>query len=381
MGTVTLLGALAFIVNWGMAVETVPPDSPDAGVIALGMLIDIVVGILIIVLYALRHRFPRVSPYAGIALAALSMLGSIAAAALVVTVAARPRSRRTAVHTGLVGVLFFAISLLELPIHPPAEDTPLREVVIVGAVITAALILLGLLVGARRQLQQARRDQAEEAEAGRLAQARAQERSRIAREMHDALGHRLSLMAVHAGALEYRRDLSPEQTGQTAGLIRENSRLALDELRDILGVLREESPAAAESPATAVSAPQPRAADIPTLLDDARAAGAVIDVEALEIDGIPDTVGRNLFRIVQELLTNARRHAPEKRLTVRVTQHDSTARLVARNDIATDAPASTTSGGYGLIGVAERVRLAGGECTMSRDAEAFEVSVVIPWQS
>ncbi|WP_423494135.1 hypothetical protein IM711_12250 [Microbacterium esteraromaticum] len=375
LGAVTVLGVAAFILTWGMALETAPLDAPEANLIGLSIVLDLAVGPLIIVLYALRHRLPRVAPSVGVALSTFSTLGAVAAAALVVTVAARRRSRTTAVQTVLIAALFFAIAVAPLPIHPPSDNVPFRELVIVGAVATASLVLLGLLVGARRQLQRERQERGLAAEAGRLTQARTQERARIAREMHDALGHRLSLITVHAGALEYRHDLSAGQIGQTAALIRENTRVALDELRVILGVLRD------GAPVSPMSGPPPQAEDITSLVEEARAAGSVIDVEEFQIDGIPGAVGRSLFRIAQELLTNARRHAPGERVTLRLTQHDSTVRLVARNAVDATPPSETEPGGYGLIGVAERARLSGGEYTMTRNAGTFEVSVVIPWQS
>lgn len=377
-----MLGFLAFTLTWGMFLETVSLDSPDAERIGLRLTMDIVAGLAMIVLYALRHRFPRVAPYLVLALAAFSVLGAPAAAAMMVSVAARRRP----VHTAVFAVLFFVVSSIDVTVYPFPDETPLWQLLTVGAIVTAALVLFGLLVGARRQLRQTQAEQQAAAEAARqrqveqaLVQARSHERSRIAREMHDVLGHRLSLMAVHAGALEYRRDLTPEQTVQTAGVIRENTTLALDELREILGVLREEDP---DQP---LSAPQPNAADIAALVEEARAAGGVIVVERLECDAIPDAIGRHLYRIVQEALTNARRHAPGEALTLRLDCDDSGVRLTARNavraareDGSADEPPAH---GFGLTGIAERVRLAGGAFTADAHAGVFELSAVIPWQS
>ena len=133
------------------------------------------------------------------------------------------------------------------------------------------------------------------------------ERTRIAREMHDVLAHRISLLALHAGGLEVRPDLPPEQVQETAALLRATARQALEELRSVIGVLRESE---AEEPTPA--APQPTLTDLARLVEDTRRAGTDIDFEmhVEHVDEVPAALGRDAYRIVQEALTNVGKHAP-----------------------------------------------------------------------
>ena len=182
-------------------------------------------------------------------------------------------------------------------------------------------IVTGFYVRARRELVAslnerlltAEREQALTTEAARDA-----ERTRIAREMHDVLAHRISLVAMHAGALAYREDLTREQTAETAATIQANAQLALAELRQVLGVLR------AGRPTDGVEAPQPTLAELPALLADVRETGSQVQLDVLglrecELAKIPATMSRTSFRIVQEALTNARKHAPGEPVSVRLT--------------------------------------------------------------
>ena len=127
--------------------------------------------------------------------------------------------------------------------------------------------------------------------------------------MHDVLGHRLSLLGMHAGALEYRPDASPAELAAAAGTVREQARLALRDLREIVGVLREES----DEPTT----PQPTLADLPALVAESTTAGLRVDAH-LDVIDPPNPTGRHAYRIVQEALTNARRHAPGEVVVLRV---------------------------------------------------------------
>jgi signal transduction histidine kinase len=155
------------------------------------------------------------------------------------------------------------------------------------------------------------RDRAERAETeARLRAEQAQQRARdeIAREMHDVLGHRLSLLSVHAGALEFRPDASAEEIAGAAKVIRENAHQALQDLREVIGVLR----------APVGELPQPTLADVRQLVEESGRAGMRVDL-AQEVDGtVPDLAGRTAYRIVQEALTNARKHAPGAEVHVTV---------------------------------------------------------------
>ena len=151
------------------------------------------------------------------------------------------------------------------------------SVMLPTAALAAAATAWGMFVRARRQLLATLRDRAQRAEADQLVRAesaRLAERTRIAREMHDVLAHRISLVALHAGALEVALDLPPAQVRESAALLRLTAHQALEELRDVIGVLREEP-----GQERASTVPQPTLADIPRLVEETRRAGAKVDFE------------------------------------------------------------------------------------------------------
>ena len=181
----------------------------------------------------------------------------------------------------------------------------------------------GMFLRARRQLLATLRERAEtaEAEQRRSAEAARQgERTRIAREMHDVLAHRISLVSMHAGALEYRGDASAEEVRTAAGVIRENAHQALVDLREVIGVLRGSEggdAAGAADDGTSTSRPQPTLDALDALLDETRAAGVVVRAEVdLAPDPLPATTGRTAYRVLQEGLTNARKHGRGGAVTV-----------------------------------------------------------------
>jgi len=196
------------------------------------------------------------------------------------------------------------------------RDT-LSVVLLVTALVVAATAW-GMFVRARRQLLFTLRERALRAEADQALHAdsaRLAERTRIAREMHDVLAHRISLMALHAGALEVTPGLPPSQVRKSAELLRVTAHEALEELRSVIGVLREEP---GQEP-TAM-APQPTLGDIPRLVEETRRAGAKIDFE-MQVDNTeaaPGALGRDAYRIVQEALTNIGKHARGTRARVHV---------------------------------------------------------------
>jgi signal transduction histidine kinase len=231
-----------------------------------------------------------------------------------------------------------------------------------------------------------------------VAEARGAERARIAREMHDVLAHRLSLVATHAGALEYRPDASPEQVATAAGVVRAGVHQALAELREVIFLLRDSDDAddiddadgAAASPRLRPAPPQPTLVDLPRLLDDNAAAGARIELHDLadDVGGVPTTLSRTAYRIVQEALTNARRHAPGQPVSVTLRGNPGdTLEIAVSNPLgpsAAQAPSTADSSaertaGFGLVGLAERVDLVGGEIAHARTATGFEVLARLPW--
>ena len=207
------------------------------------------------------------------------------------------------------------------------------------------------------------------------------ERTRIAREMHDVLAHRISLLALHAGGLEVRPDLPPAKVRETAELMRLTARQALEELRGVIGVLREEAGHDPQPPA----APLPTLSDIRRLVEETRLAGARIDFEMQvdQADAVPSALGRDAYRIVQEALTNTGKHARGSTAWVRITGGpDDGLHVSVRNRKplrASPGPALPGSGA-GLLGLQERVALAGGTLVHGPDASGdFVVDAELQW--
>ncbi|TDB87340.1 sensor histidine kinase [Actinomadura sp. KC216] len=242
-----------------------------------------------------------------------------------------------------------------------------------------ALTGWGALARARRALLESLRERARRAEAEqgrRVAEARMAERARIAREMHDVLAHRLSLLATYAGALEYRPDAPPEKLAHAAGVVRAGVHQALDELRDVIVLLREDE---AEE-----GRPQPVLGDVPRLVEESRDAGGTVELrdEVVDPGALPAASGRTAYRVVQEALTNARKHAAGRPVRVELRGRPG-ARLVieVRNPLPEDpgaAPAAPGSG-TGLVGLTERVRLAGGRLDHQAAAGEFRLRAWLPW--
>ncbi|TRO56541.1 sensor histidine kinase [Streptomyces sp. IB201691-2A2] len=218
-------------------------------------------------------------------------------------------------------------------------------------------VVVGLWLGNRRRLLQALAADVEhlriEAQLREEA-ARIAERSRIAAEMHDVLAHRLSLIALHTGVLSTRSDMLPAPVAERLGLLRTTSVEALTDLRDVLGVLR--GPDA--TPTSTALTPVMRA--VGELADEARAAGQHIE---LTTDGLPERAPTThrlaVYRIVQEALTNSRKHADGAPVTVRIDYGPSATLVEVTNPPGTPRT-DTVGSGYGLVGLRERVTALGG---------------------
>ena len=240
----------------------------------------------------------------------------------------------------------------------------------------------GLYLRARRELVASLQERAERlaGDQRRAAeQAREAERRRIAREMHDVLAHRLSLLSVHAGALEFHPDARPGEIAQAAAVIRTSAAAALGDLRQVITVLREES-AAAGGP------PTPGFGQLADLLEESRSAGMILDAR-IELPGtgqFTEAVGRTAYRVIQEGLTNARKHAPNEPVQVTVTADGQavTAEVISRRRTTPADPGAAQAGtGAGLIGLAERVTLAGGQLEHGPNAIGdFVLRATIPGQ-
>jgi len=320
---------------------------------------------LIATVVALRWR--RTHPGAvGIGVAAVSIPLTTAPFVALFNAAIRARGRDLAVAAGLTIVSCFTNPLL----YRGTQSLGLEFGAGLG--LTGAALGWGLFVRARRQLVRSLHQQADHA----ADEAREAERRRIAREMHDVLAHRLSLLSVHAGALEFNSDAPAEEVAEAAGVIRESARAALEDLRGVIGVLREDTGESLTEP------PQPTLADLPALVDESRAAGMRIVARIESGDTAPaSAVGRTAYRIVQEGLTNARKHAPGAAVTITVQASDGDLHVEIRSlaPVAVASASPLPGAGTGLIGLAERVTLAGGELEHGVDADgAFVLRARLP---
>ncbi|RKN21137.1 histidine kinase [Micromonospora musae] len=265
-----------------------------------------------------------------------------------------------------------------------------------------------LIANLRREVDRERRDQQQ-----RLDGARRAERERIAREMHDVLAHRISLISVHAGALAYRTAqadagagaaLNAAEVGGAIEVIRDNARQALTELGDVLAVLRtgaeddtepesgdlhqdgrRPSPDEGRAQPTGRNAPQPRLADLGRLVSEAQAAGQRVRFEFVCAPGAAESLQpalqRTVYRTVQEGLTNARKHAGQAEVAVRVEVTPATG-IVATvsNPLPPESTAATIPGaGAGLTGLAERLAIDGGVIEHGVTDGTFRLTTRLPW--
>ena len=289
-----------------------------------------------------------------------------------------------AVHRRFAVLAVFAVAALVtnaiFPVLRPEEDRPYLETMGWGAAAIVIICLWGMVVRSRRQLLVSLLDRAERAESEqqlRVAQAQVLERNRIAREMHDVLAHRISLLSLHAGALEIKPDAAPDEVARAAGVIRASAHQALQDLREVIGVLRTDRPEGAPEP------PQPTLDALPALADESRSAGAKVRLDVrIEPATVPAGTGRTAYRIVQEGLTNARKHAPGATVRVAVAgaAGDGLSIEIRNPWPVVTRPASIPGTGTGLIGLAERATLAGGRLSHGRsDRGEFTLTAWLPW--
>jgi signal transduction histidine kinase len=287
------------------------------------------------------------------------------------TIAARAR------RPGGFGMLLGVLALVVLARMLVVSEVSALFAVVVTVLVVGVPVLLGLWIGIRRALIAHLRDEAERLEREQLLdaeRAKAQERARIAREMHDVVAHRVGLMVLHAGALEV--SLADPAAAQQAALVRQTGREALQELRDILGILREGED-------RALLDPQPTLADLDRLVQQSRDTGMAVSVA---VDGtrrqLPATVERTAYRLVQEALTNVHRHAANAATEVGVRYGREQLEVAVRNARPADGPhpgLALASGGHGLVGLRERVALLGGTFQAGPRLDGgFEVRASIP---
>ena len=361
--------------------------------------IDLAGGLLALLLSFYRRRWPLPIAVISNALGAVSVSASGPGVLTAVSLA----TRRVVWQIVVVAV----VGLTGAVIYPLFGVTPTNDPLWVnftfGIAFTVAFMVWGMYLGSRRELLWTLRDRADRAESEqelRVAQGRANERARIAREMHDVLAHRISLITMHAGALAYRTDLSADEMRDTAELIQTKSHEALADLRQVLGVLRSDDPTAEVS----LERPQPTFGDLRALVGEAEQSGMRVQYvdEVDDVTAMPEQVGRTTYRIVQEGLTNARKHAPGVTVLVKVTgSPDDGVDIWIRNPARSALRGGGVNGGLngrvngqvngqltgqgtpgaglGLVGLRERAKLAGGRLDTQRDNGTFELHGWLPW--
>ena len=340
-------------------------------------LLDLALGLPTIPLVFLRRRYPMTVAVVTGVLSSASTLAAGPATLAAISLTTRRRLGQIAV----ISVISVVAAQLLYTVQEPTNAEPELLTLGTNLLFVAAMVAFGMYLGSRRELMWTLRNRAERAEAEqelRVRQARNKERARIAREMHDVLAHRISQISMHAGALSFREDLSAEEMRESAAVIQEKAHEALTDLRGVLGVLRD------DGTGRSTDAPQPTYADLPALVAEAQETGLNVNLDdhlGTEGAGVPDALGRTLYRIVQEGITNARKHAPGSRLsiTVRGSEEDGVD-VELRNPIGFP-PAAVPGAGLGLVGLAERAELAGGRLEHRREGTTFLLHAWIPWAS
>ncbi|MBG6103224.1 signal transduction histidine kinase [Micromonospora vinacea] len=363
--TTVAVGVLVATMLWSAT------RSSSAGLVG----VDVALALAALALVPVVLRRPRIGGVLAGVLVALSPVAT-PVASFAVLFTARNRPFRQAAAVAAVGVAGEAAQALWRPV----PSLPYGWRLVLMTIAYAALLGWGTWARARNALLAALRDRARRAEQEqerRVGEARAAERNRIAREMHDVLAHRLSLLAAAAGAMEYRPDAPPERLSAAAGVIRASAHHALDELREVITLLRSDD---AESPTDAP--PGQTLADLPRLVDEARAAGQQVEVDdplgpPVEI---PPQVGRTAYRIAQEALTNARKHAAGQPVRLVLGGAPGSGLSIAVSNPTTPDSGANGSAGTGLIGLAERAALTGGRVTHHVDAAGrFHLTAWLPW--
>ncbi|MFJ1750099.1 sensor histidine kinase [Streptomyces sp. NPDC088116] len=385
--------------------------------------VGVVFGLLAGAVLLVRRRWPFAVVLVSIAITPAEM-GYLLGLVGLYTLAASEAPRR--IIGGLAGMsLVGTLIVTFVRTHQNVLDTGIDSgrwyvplvAILMSVGLTAPPVLLGLYVGARRRLMESLRERADSLEqelsllADRAEQraewARTEERTRIAREMHDVVAHRVSLMVVHAAALQAVALKDPPKAVRNAALVGELGRQALTELREMLGVLRAGEQVAARkavggggagsvpvavplaavgvaaaAAAAAAAEDGPGMEDIEALVGESRDTGMVVE---LSVQGAsrayPPEVEQTAYRVVQEALTNVLKHAAGAKVMVRLAHREAEVAMQVENGPSDGGAqdAGLPSGGNGLVGMRERVTALGGVFVSGEtDAGGFRVSAVLP---
>ena len=367
----------------------------DSGTTVLLMGAALLLSVLLPIGLFWRHRWPFVVALASAGVALVLPIGNALPLLALATLLGRRRGPAVWWTTALVGLASIWVVSADVTAQPRGASfwkawfgpqpidmeafmaPPWPEAVVVIVLGLGLSIGSGLLVRWRREAGSASEEaQTERATAGRLGDevARRQERERIAREVHDALGHRLSLLNLHAGAIEANAPDDP-RAAQSAQLVRESASAAMDDLRSLLDVLHQ--PGEADLPPIPLR-------ELAAVVRESFGVGQPVSASILvqDADRADPALTRAIYRIVQELLTNARKHARGEPvfLTVEGSPSDGVV-IESRNRFSGGWAAGPPGASRGLVGITERAHLLGGTAAFGVDGDSFRVRVELPWMS
>ncbi len=303
----------------------------------------------------------------------LEVIAPILAVAVLAYLAAVRLPALRWVPTRVIGA-FSALGLVASATGGPALALPIAALPGATLRIIGSLVLGLSIIGAGWAIGRAVRDRREyrtRTAEEFAARAVAEERLRIARELHDIVAHHLSLITVKAGVAAHVATARPAEVPDALRVIERTSRDALDETRHLLDLLRT---GAADD-----LAPAPTVDRLPELVAAAATAGVEVELTVDGLDGLPDDVGRSVYRIVQEAVTNVVRHAAPAHCRVQVDGRPHEVQVRVINDGTGKRPTPNRSG-HGLIGMRERVALHGGEFVAGPGADGgFMITAVLPY--
>ena len=387
------LGLLVILISFGTLL-TEFSDQPPQGLVGMYVL-DALIGVgATLLIGPLRFLPPgRVHSALHLLIAASVGLSSWAAPAAGIALYRIGLRRRTVLDVAVI-LLVAGTSMTAMSLDSRFRRAePEAEVLVAaGIMMVLALIplLIGHVVGTRHELLASLRERAASAERERetarretaalvrerdaeTARVRAEERSALARDMHDSISHHLAAIAMHAGAMTYREDLSPQALRAAAGTVRDAAQQANRELRTVLSGLRT-----AEDDAPLASAPT-----LEGIIERARDDGQDVSLTweglaAEELEGRDRSTVVALARILGEVTLNAAKHAPGRALRVTISREGERVHLRARNPLPAVASAAPSTG-HGLLGVQERARLLGGDARHGVRGDDFEMEAWMPW--
>lgn len=349
-----LVGGWMATASIGRTMPTMHRGPAELDVPAAVVLIALAAGVTVVV----RRWHPRAAWLAGLVSVAgyLALDGAAAAAVAVCAVLGASVVKAVGARRGWPWLLAV------LPAYAAAEPFSLAQWLQVATMVVWTLLLIAgaVALGRRRESAALARQQ----ELARIAQ---QERMRVARDIHDVVGHSLALISLQSGVALKVLESDPAQARASLEAVRDTSRQALTEVRRTLGVFRDEA---------APLAPSPDLASIATLVEQVRTSGSQVDLAPLpDAAGIPLSVLAVAHRVVQEAVTNALRHAPGAAIRVAVTRSTDTLGVTVAD---TGRPPSTLVEGAGLTGMRERVGALGGQVVITPSPGGLVVEALLP---